>query len=175
LVKRGLMIGRFQPFHTGHLKSIEQILNEVDEIIIAIGSAQYSHSMNNPFTAGERVMMVHATLRENTIDLSRVFIIPVTDTNDNRIWVAHLVSCVPYFDIAYSHNPLVKRLLSEHNIAVRSTDLFNRSTYSATIVRNRLLNNENWKELVPTSVAEIIEEISGVERIQQIGETTTKV
>ncbi len=76
MVKRGLMIGRFQPFHIGHLKSIEQILNEVDEIIIAIGSAQYSHSMNNPFTAGERVMMVHAALREYNFDLSRVFIIP---------------------------------------------------------------------------------------------------
>ena len=175
MVKRGLMIGRFQPFHIGHLKSIEQILNEVDEIIIAIGSAQYSHSMNNPFTAGERVMMVHAALREYNFDLSRVFIIPVTDTNDNRIWVAHLVSCVPYFDVAYSHNPLVKRLLAERNITVSSTELFNRPTYSATMVRKRLLNNDNWKELVPKSVAKIITDISGVERIQQIGETTTKI
>jgi len=85
VVTRALMIGRFQPIHLGHLKGIQQILNEVDELIILIGSAQYSHSFNNPFTAGERVAMVHAALCESAIDLSRCFIIPIPDTNDNRI------------------------------------------------------------------------------------------
>ncbi|MHA1278835.1 MAG: nicotinamide-nucleotide adenylyltransferase [Candidatus Helarchaeota archaeon] len=169
------MIGRFQPIHLGHLKGIQQILNEVDELIILIGSAQYSHSFNNPFTAGERVAMVHAALCESAIDLSRCFIIPIPDTNDNRIWVAHLTSCVPRFDIAYSHNPLVKRLLTESNIEVRSTNFFNREIYSATEVRKRILNDENWEELVPHSVSTIIKEISGVERIQSIGNTTTKI
>ncbi|MEM3079801.1 MAG: adenylyltransferase/cytidyltransferase family protein, partial [Thermoproteota archaeon] len=51
---RGLFIGRFQPFHLGHLKAVEYIINRVDEVIIGIGSAQYSHTLENPFTAGER-------------------------------------------------------------------------------------------------------------------------
>ncbi|MHA1650088.1 MAG: nicotinamide-nucleotide adenylyltransferase [Candidatus Helarchaeota archaeon] len=175
MVKRGVMIGRFQPFHFGHLKGIQQILKEVDELIILIGSAQYSHSFNNPFTAGERIMMIHAALLEYDIDLTRCYIIPLMDTNDNRIWVAHLVSCVPSFDVAYSHNPLVKRLLYESGISVKSTQLYNREIYSATEVRNRILNNGAWEELVPKSVADIIKDISGVERIQQICETTIKI
>ena len=173
--RRGLMIGRFQPVHLGHLKGIEEILEEVDEIIILIGSAQYSHSLNNPFTAGERIMMVHAALKENNLDLTRIFIIPLMDTNDNRIWVAHLVTSVPSFDVAYTHNPLVKRLLYESNIEVKSTSFWNREIYNATEVRNRILNGGNWEELVPKSVAKIIKEISGVERIQQVGETTLKI
>lgn len=175
MVKRGLMIGRFQPIHLGHLKGIQQILKEVNEIIILIGSAQYSHSLNNPFTAGERIMMVHAALLEYNIDLSLCYIIPLMDTNDNRLWVAHLVSCVPHFDVAYSHNPLVKRLLVESNIKVISTDYYNREFYSATEVRNRMLNNENWKELVPKSVVDVLNEISGLERIREISDTTTKI
>jgi len=173
--RRGLMIGRFQPVHLGHLKGIEEILEEVDEIIILIGSAQYSHSLNNPFTAGERIMMVHAALKENNLDLTRIFIIPLMDTNDNRIWVAHLVTSVPSFDVAYTHNPLVKRLLYESSIEVKSTSFWNREIYNATEVRNRILNGGNWEELVPKSVAKIIKEISGVERIQQVGETTLKI
>jgi nicotinamide-nucleotide adenylyltransferase len=169
------MIGRFQPVHLGHLKGIEEILEEVDEIIILIGSAQYSHSLNNPFTAGERIMMVHAALKENNLDLTRIFIIPLMDTNDNRIWVAHLVTSVPSFDVAYTHNPLVKRLLYESSIEVKSTSFWNREIYNATEVRNRILNGGNWEELVPKSVAKIIKEISGVERIQQVGETTLKI
>ncbi|MFX1298840.1 MAG: nicotinamide-nucleotide adenylyltransferase [Promethearchaeota archaeon] len=175
MAKRGLMIGRFQPFHLGHLKGIQQILEEVDELIILIGSAQYSHSFNNPFTAGERIEMVKAALAENQIDLDYCYIIPLMDTNDNRIWVAHLVSSVPKFDVAYSHNALVKRLLTESKISVKSTDYFSREIYSATEVRKRMLNNENWEELVPKSVASIIKEISGVERIQEVGDTTTKI
>ncbi|MDD1778728.1 MAG: nicotinamide-nucleotide adenylyltransferase [Candidatus Helarchaeota archaeon] len=173
--KRGLMIGRFQPVHLGHLKGIEEILGEVDDVIILIGSAQYSHSLNNPFTAGERISMVHEALKENKLDLSRIFIIPLMDTNDNRIWVAHLVTSVPSFDVAYTHNPLVKRLLFESNIEVKSTSFWNREIYNATEVRNRILNGGNWEELVPQSVAKIIKDISGVERIQQIGETTLKI
>ena len=53
--KRGLLIGRMQPVHNGHIEIIKQILEEVDEIIIGIGSAQLSHELKNPFTAGERL------------------------------------------------------------------------------------------------------------------------
>ncbi|RLF01945.1 MAG: nicotinamide-nucleotide adenylyltransferase, partial [Thermoprotei archaeon] len=55
---RGLFVGRFQPFHLGHLKALRWILEREDEVIICIGSAQYSHSLRNPFTVGERVEMI---------------------------------------------------------------------------------------------------------------------
>ena len=38
---RGLMLGRFQPFHNGHLALTKQILTECDELVIIIGSAQF--------------------------------------------------------------------------------------------------------------------------------------
>ena len=42
---RGILIGRMQPVHNGHIQVIESILDEVDEIIIGIGSAQLSLSL----------------------------------------------------------------------------------------------------------------------------------
>ncbi|MBP7820288.1 MAG: adenylyltransferase/cytidyltransferase family protein, partial [Candidatus Methanofastidiosum sp.] len=53
---RALYIGRFQPFHLGHLHVVKLILNSSKEIIIAIGSSQVSHTIQNPFTAGERFL-----------------------------------------------------------------------------------------------------------------------
>ncbi|MFB0514560.1 MAG: adenylyltransferase/cytidyltransferase family protein, partial [Candidatus Bathyarchaeia archaeon] len=41
MVKRGLFVGRFQPIHKGHVKAISDILKQVDELVIVIGSAQY--------------------------------------------------------------------------------------------------------------------------------------
>jgi len=51
----GLYIGRFQPFHNGHLQAVKSILREVDELVIMVASAQLSHSETNSFTAGERL------------------------------------------------------------------------------------------------------------------------
>jgi Nicotinamide mononucleotide adenylyltransferase len=50
-MKRGFYIGRFQPYHNGHQAVLEGIAEEVDEIIIGVGSAQLSHDIQNPFTA----------------------------------------------------------------------------------------------------------------------------
>ncbi|HEY6405190.1 MAG TPA: adenylyltransferase/cytidyltransferase family protein, partial [Nitrososphaeraceae archaeon] len=37
-IRRVAVIGRFQPFHNGHLDLIRQILKESDEVVVIIGS-----------------------------------------------------------------------------------------------------------------------------------------
>ena len=58
MTRRALFVGRFQPFHNGHIHAIGEILEESDELIIVVGSAQMSHEPDNPFTAGERLEMI---------------------------------------------------------------------------------------------------------------------
>src|SRR3989337_2069484 len=77
MTTRGLYVGRFQPFHLGHLDAIKEVLKAVDELVIAIGSAQYSHNLNNPFTAGERLVMVRQALMEADVDYFRIWMVPV--------------------------------------------------------------------------------------------------
>lgn len=174
MLTRGLFIGRFQPIHKGHVKAIMQILKEVEEIIIVIGSAQYSHSLYNPFTAGERITFIKSALDEAKIDPNRYYIIPVADVNDNRLWVAHLVSLTPTFECAYSNNPLVKRLLIENGYEVRGTPLYEREKYTGTLIRSAMLNGEAWEPFIPSSVVKIINDIGGIDRIREIGDTDLK-
>ena len=70
-IMRGLMMGRFQPFHLGHLVLVKQILSECDEVIIAITSSQFNYLEKDPFTAGERIEMIHQSLKEASVDVSR--------------------------------------------------------------------------------------------------------
>ena len=144
---RGILIGRMQPVHNGHMEVIKQILNEVDEIIIGIGSAQASHELKDPFTAGERVVMMSQALAERDIDPSRYYIIPMQDINFNAIWVSHVKMLTPPFNIVYSGNPLVKQLFSEEGYEVRQPPLYDRLHLSGSEVRRRILNDENWQEL----------------------------
>ena len=165
---RGILIGRMQPVHNGHMEVIKQILDEVDEIIIGIGSAQASHELKDPFTAGERIVMMSQALAERDIDPSRYYIIPMQDINFNAIWVSHVKMLTPPFNIVYSGNPLVKQLFSEEGYEVKQPPLYDRMHLSGTEVRRRILNDENWQELVPKASVDLINEISGVERLKNL-------
>ena len=165
---RAILIGRMQPIHNGHMQVINKILQEVDEIIIGIGSAQTSHEIKNPFTAGERVMMISQALADENIDPSRYYIIPMEDINSNAIWVSHVKMMTPSFSIVYSGNSLVKQLFLEEGFEVRQPPLYDRLHLSGTEVRKRMLDDSNWQELVPKSTAELINEIKGLERLRNL-------
>lgn len=167
-MKRGFYVGRFQPYHFGHQAVIEQIVQDVDELIIGIGSAEVSHDLRHPFTAGERVLMITRALVDLEIPL---YVIPIEDVKRNALWVAHVRSMVPPFDTVYTSNPLVVQLFREAGIPVMSPPLVQREFLSGTAVRSRMVSGEPWEWFVPPKVVEVIQEIRGVERIQQITKT----
>ena len=165
---RGILIGRMQPVHNGHMEVIKQILEEVDEIIIGIGSAQLSHELKDPFTAGERIVMINQALAEIDVDPSRYYIIPMQDINFNAIWASHVKMLTPPFSIVYSGNPLVKQLFAEEGYEVRQPPLYDRLHLSGTEVRKRIIEDDKWRELVPKATADVINEINGVERLKNL-------
>ncbi len=172
---KSVFIGRFQPIHIGHIHTIRQILEKGEDIIIVIGSSQYSHTPDNPFTGGERVMLIKRALLDEKIPLNRVDIVPLPDINIHPLWVAHMKSFVPYFDKAYSHNPLVSKLLKDAGVIVEETTLLDRSTYSAKHIRDLMRwNNPEWEPLVPDGVAKIIKQYRLDERVREVGEVRTK-
>ncbi|MEA1945377.1 MAG: nicotinamide-nucleotide adenylyltransferase [Euryarchaeota archaeon] len=164
-ISRAFYIGRFQPYHLGHHTVLTSIADQVDEIIIGIGSAQRSHEPENPFTAGERVIMVSRSLKKLNIDY---YVIPIEDIQRNAVWVSHVVSMAPHFDVVYTSNPLVFRLFEEAGIRVERSPMYQREIYSGTAIREKMLSGEAWEHLVPETVARVIDEIKGVERIREI-------
>jgi len=140
----------------------------VDEIVIGVGSAQLSHELENPFTAGERVLMITRSLAS----LDRpIYVIPIEDIQRNALWVSHVKSMTPPFDCVFSSNPLVMRLFAESGHAVQSPDMYERQTHSGTAIRRRMLSDEPWEHLVPRAVIEVIREIDGVERLRRIAQS----
>jgi nicotinamide-nucleotide adenylyltransferase len=171
MVRRALFIGRFQPPHLGHLEVFKRILSEVDELIVGIGSAQESHTLENPFTAGERILMLGRALAEEGIGVSRVHIVPIPDVNNNALWVSHVLSFSPPFSVVYTGNPLVRRLFREAGYEVRTPPLYNRREYVGTKIREHMIRGKKWKHLVPPAVVKVIEEIDGVGRLRDLSKT----
>ena len=171
MVKRGLFVGRFQPFHMGHLKAVKGILEKLDELVIVVGSSQYSHRMDNPFTAGERITMIRKALEEEGISPSQYWIVPVPDVHVHMTWVAQVIGYTPKFKAVYTNEPLTRRLFVEAGYEVKPVPFHKRELYSATEIRKRMLDGKNWEELLPNSVVQFIKEIGGLERLRDLAKT----
>ena len=92
--KIGLYVGRFQPFHRGHLSVVREALEHCDRLVIAIGSAQESRTKKNPFTYCERMALIWKALKGMN---KKVVIAPVRDRllyGDDASWGQYVLDCV---------------------------------------------------------------------------------
>ncbi|PCN50075.1 nicotinamide-nucleotide adenylyltransferase [Candidatus Geothermarchaeota archaeon ex4572_27] len=164
---RALYIGRFQPFHLGHLHALRWILERCDEVIIGVGSAQYSHRLDNVFTAGERIEMIRRVLVKEGV-LDRCLIVPIPDIGQHSLWVSVVLQYCPRFDVVYTNEPLTRRLFIEAGFKVEEIPRFNRELYDATRIRRLMAEGGDWESYVPSEVAAFIKEIGGVERVRDL-------
>jgi nicotinamide-nucleotide adenylyltransferase len=160
-----LFVGRFQPFHLGHKKAIKYILKKEDRLILGIGSCEASNTLENPFTASERRRMIESSLG---VFKDRVSVILVPDINDDSRWVSHVVSLAPQFDVVYTSSEREKRLFLRAGFKVRDIPLFKRNVYSATNVRERMIEGDDWRKRLPIESVRVVEEVGGVERIRKL-------
>ena len=168
----GLFVGRFQPFHKGHLATVKFALGKVDQLVIVVGSAQKSHEPKNPFTAGERIKMIKEALDSEKVGAGRTLIIPVPDVDVHSLWTRQVDMLVPKYDVVFANDPFTLMLFRERGVKTIEAPLVDRSEMQATEIRRKMAMGERWESLVPAPVAEIIKEINGVERVKAIAERT---
>ena len=166
-------MGRFQPFHLGHLDLAKQILDECDEVIIAITSSQFNYLEKDPFTAGERIEMIHNSLTESSLELSRCFVIAIENQFNVSTWASYLKSALPYFDKVYSGNNYVSMLLGDFSIDVVTPVFLDRTQFNATKIRSMIISDGNWRECVPPAVYELLTEINAKNRLTVISNSET--
>ena len=168
-MSRGIFVGRFQPFHMGHIAAIKFAFKKVDELTIVVGSAQASYESENPFTAGERISMIKESLNaDNMIDCKKTLIIPVPDTNIHSTWTHSVDMLVPKYDVVFTNNAFTSYLFIQRNIAVKEPKLQNRSELSGTEIRRRMMKDIKWTHLVTEQTQRVIREIGGVQRLKKI-------
>ena len=109
--------------------------------------------------------MVEKTLKKEGIDKYKIIEIP--DIHNPPKWVDHVLSIFSNFDVVVTNNSFTKKLFKEKNIKVDDTPLFNKKEYSGKEIRERIRDDQNWKNLVPEPVFKIIKESNGVERIKK--------
>jgi len=166
-------MGRFQPFHLGHLDLAKQILDECDELIIVITSSQFNYLEKDPFTAGERIDMIHNSLKESSLDLTRCFVVSIENQFNVATWASYLKSALPHFDKVYSGNDYVSMLLADSGIEVVTPKFLDRTQFNATRIRSMIISDENWKDFVPNAVYDLLTKINAKNRLAVISISDT--
>lgn len=156
-VKRdiALFVGRFQPFHRGHLDVIKQILRKHKKVIIGIGSAQYKNLPENPYSAALRKKMIEESLRAAHITRRKFTIVKIPDINDDNKWVNHVEKLTPKFETVYSGTPRVQRLFRKTKKYIVVTPKFN-LRISGTEVRKRMKEGKRWRDMVTREVIKLL-------------------
>lgn len=88
-----VFIGRFQPFHKGHLSVIESALSQSEQLIILCGSAHQPRSVRNPWTVAERETMIRGAVPG--ISQQRIHIAPLMDiVYNDESWVKNVQATI---------------------------------------------------------------------------------
>jgi nicotinamide-nucleotide adenylyltransferase len=164
------LVGRFQPFHLGHLGVVRAIRAERPDapLLLGVGSAEQSYTWKNPFTAGERIEMMTRALHEAGVD--GVECVPVADIQRHALWVRYLESLLPPFDRVYTNNPLTRLLFERAGYDVVRPRLIDRRRFEGANVRDHLATDRGWKALVPPAVQRYLVTIGGPARLKLLRE-----
>jgi len=84
-----VLIGRFQPFHTGHLHLVETALQQADRLLILLGSHRCAPDSRNPWSSQEREAMIRSAMPDALNE--RLEILPVRDhLYSDNLWLAEV-------------------------------------------------------------------------------------
>ena len=162
----GLLIGRFQPFHLGHLDAVLFGLARTENLFICIGSSNKSNERKNPFSAEERREMILTSIEPSIADRIKIFDVP--DVGDHEKWTFEIDKTVPKYDIVFTNDEFTRTLFEKREISVISVILKDREKFSGTSIRNLIAYDRNWRDLVPQGTRNVLDNINAKERLQNL-------
>jgi nicotinamide-nucleotide adenylyltransferase len=173
-VKRGMIHGRFQPFHRGHLEYMRGAAERCDELWVGITNPDPARIKpeasdparhlpeSNPYSYDERLRMVKAAARDLGLDAELVHVIPFP-VNEPELWQAYVpegsIQFLRLFS-AWGGEKHERLLAAGYDVVILDAGV--EKELSGAEVRELLRSGGDWEPLVPPSVAQILRELDRV-------------
>ena len=162
----GLLIGRFQPFHLGHLAALRFALSKVDKLWIGLGSSNKPLQKNNPFSADERKEMILSSIDESMKQRIQIYFIP--DLENHMKWIELIDTLVPKFDTVFTNDELTRHLYSKRDVQVLPIPFVKRDILSGTNIRDMIISDQTWEDLVPEGTKIFLSKTSAKQRLKNL-------
>ena len=162
----GFLIGRFQPFHLGHLDALRFALSKVDKLWIGLGSSNKPLQKNNPFSAEERKEMILSSIDESMKQKIQIYFIP--DLENHIKWIELIDTLVPKFDIVFTNDELTRHLYSKRDVEVLPIPFVKRDILSGTNIRDMIISDQTWEDFVPEGTKIFLSKTSAKQRLKNL-------
>ena len=126
-----LFVGRFQPFHKGHLHAIKAAQEQYGGVTVVVGSAQEHGTGSNPIPVEQRVAMIRR-------ELPGIKIVTQDDVFNDKEWVRQIARKVD-FDAVVTGNDWVRDCFRSQNHFVEEPEWHMPEKYNGTRIREKLL------------------------------------
>ncbi len=160
----GLLIGRFQPFHLGHLAALQFAIPKVDKLWLGLGSSNKPIEKNNPFSIEERKKMILSSIDDSI--QNKISIFPIPDLNNHVKWIQNIDTIVPDYEIIFSNDPMTEHLYSKRNVQVIAIPFLKRDQLSGTRLRDLIKSDQKWDDLVPEGTKILLENLDAKNRLK---------
>src|SRR5919201_5995892 len=177
LAARGMIHGRFQPFHNGHLEYLRGAATRCDEVFVGITNPDPTRIKpeasdplrhlpeSNPYSYVERLLMVKAAALDLGLDLARVHVIPFP-VNEPDLWPAYIPEDVVQFIRLFSEWGGTKLdRFREAGYEVVVLDEGSAKEISGADVRGALREGGDWERLVPPGVVTVLKALKHPVRV----------
>ena len=162
----GLLIGRFQPFHLGHLDALQFALSKVDKLWVGLGSSNLPPQKDNPFSAEQRQEMILSSIDDAMKEKISIYFIP--DLDNHMKWIEKIDTIVTKFDIIFSNDELTNHLYSKRNTQVMTIPFLKRDKLSGTHIRDLIISDQKWNDLVPEGTKNFLEKINAKNHLKNL-------
>lgn len=160
----GLLIGRFQPFHLGHLEALQFALSKVDKLWLGLGSSNKPMEKTNPFSVEERKQMIMSSIDDSI--KNKISIFPIPDLDNHVKWIENIDTIVPEYQIVFSNDPMTEYLYSKRNVNVMTIPFLKRDQLSGTRLRDLIKSDQKWDDLVPEGTKLLLQKFDAKNRLK---------
>lgn len=95
-MKLGIIIGRFQPIHIGHITLIKQAIKKSHHVLIFLGSSFEPPTVKNPFNVQQRSELIRLGLTDQ--EYLRISFMTVKDSPySDATWISSINRTIKYF------------------------------------------------------------------------------
>lgn len=151
-----LIIGRFQPFHKGHLYLLQEALKQSEKISIAIGSANV-HDAANPLTFDTRKKMLEKVIAHEGWQDRVAKIFPSNDYPSDEEWLQKVLEDAGEFDVAFGNNEWTNGLLAEAGYKILEVQMLQRQDYQGSVIRELNGIGGEWQKSIPAYLRKDVE------------------
>ncbi|MEM4271334.1 MAG: pantetheine-phosphate adenylyltransferase, partial [Candidatus Pacearchaeota archaeon] len=146
--KIGLLIGRFQPFHSGHLWLIKRALQSINRLKIGIGSANVK-DIDNFLTYDQRKKILETVIKKENLQEKILKIIPLDDYPDDNVWFKKTIEAVGDFNVVVGNNDWVNDIFEKKGYEILKTGYYKRYLYEGVKIRKLIKEGKNWQDRLP--------------------------